>query len=332
MNILERREAFSESLLSWFLEVKEDFPWRRTTDPWAILVSEVMLQQTQVATVIGKGFYTRFMERFPDVQSISTASEQEILKAWEGLGYYRRVRNLQKTAQAIVEHHAGVFPKDYDALLDLPGVGKYTAGAVSSFAFNKAQALVDANVARLFSRLFNFRERVDDSRGMKQLYSWAEELLDQQEPREYNSALMEIGQKVCRNKNPQCMLCPVREFCATDDPETLPIKKEKKATVLVDEHALWCRNTNGDVLMAKKAEKQRREGMWALPLRAVEEVSDCEILSKSTYAITHHKVTLRVYASDEVIAREDEEWITLEQLENAPVPSPFRRVIVGLLG
>jgi len=331
---LARTKGFQEALIQWFEGEKEDYPWRRTTDPWAILVSEVMLQQTQVATVLGKGFYVRFLERFPDVESIADASEQEILRAWEGLGYYRRVRNLQKTAQAVVVQHGGEFPREHAELLDLPGVGKYTAGAVSSFAYHQAQPLVDANVARVFARLFNYRERVDSSAGQKQLWKWAGELLSHDDPAAYNSALMELGQKVCKNKNPQCMLCPVRDFCVAEEPEALPIKKEKKATVLVDEHALWVVNAKGDILLAQEPVKGRREGMWALPKVTESVVDGAEKLYQANYGITHHKVTLRVYLGEEAQLSCDlkKAWVTVKQLDDYPMPSPFRKAVDKLLG
>jgi len=323
-----KHQAFREDLLTWFEREKEDYPWRRTNDPWEILVSEVMLQQTQVATVLGKGFYTSFLERFPDVASIAVANEQEILREWEGLGYYRRVRNLQKTAQAVVEQYGGVFPKQHDELLGLPGVGPYTAAAVSSFAYRLPQALVDANVARLFSRLFDYREQVDSTQGLKQLWSWADELLDREHPSAYNSALMEIGQKVCKNKKPQCMLCPVRSHCKTDDPEQLPMKKPKRATIEVTERCILMIRS-GKILLEQQDKSQRREGMWSLPKR--KGYQEKMYLVKTKYGITNHKVTLYIYKGEKEKALKNEKWIPLEEVEKLPMPSPFRKVLKKLL-
>lgn len=328
MNLERDIASFQEALLSWFAGEKENFPWRQTTDPWAILVSEVMLQQTQVATVLGKGFYVNFLERFPDVKSISKASEQEILKAWEGLGYYRRVRNLQKTAQAVVTEYEGVFPSKHSDIIKLPGIGPYTAGAVASFAFNQAQPIVDANVARLFSRIFNFHELIDSTKGGKQLWSWAEQLLHHNNPREYNSALMELGQKVCKNKNPQCMLCPVRNFCTTDEPEALPKKKPKRKTVEVLEQCIWVIKDN-KILLSQAPNTARREGMWSLPLRDINKKN--KPIYEAKYGITHHKVTLKIYMGHTSEVLENEVWHPLDSLESLPMPSPYRKAVNALL-
>jgi len=210
MNPLDDPSAFQHALTNWFQLEGKKYPWRETTDPWHILISEVMLQQTQVATVLNKNFFTNFIHKFPTPQSIAKASEQEILSAWEGLGYYRRVRNLQKAAIAICDLHAGIFPTDYNEILALPGIGKYTAGAVSSFAYDLPQPIVDANVARIFSRLFDYQQRVDSNQGQKQLWKWAESLLSKKQPRIYNSSLMELGQQVCSNKAPKCNACVIK--------------------------------------------------------------------------------------------------------------------------
>jgi len=327
---------FQEALSNWFLSEGKNYPWRETTDPWHILISEVMLQQTQVSTVLNKNFFTNFITRFPTPTDIAIASEQEILSAWEGLGYYRRVRNLQKAAIAICEVHDSVFPTNYDQILALPGIGKYTAGAVSSFAYNAPQAIVDANVARIFARVFDYQERVDSSAGQKQLWKWAEQLLSEKQPRVYNSALMELGQQVCSNKLPKCDICVIKKFCSTSNPENLPIKKAPKKAVLVDEFALFIINEDKQVLLQQEASTQRRAGMWKLPLREFSQTENLPLLSKSTYAITHHKVTLRVFQADhknvtsapsEVI----EKWHAVDDLAEIPMPSPFRKALNNLL-
>jgi A/G-specific adenine glycosylase len=326
--VLKHKEAFRESLLAWFEEEKEDYPWRRTKDPWAILVSEVMLQQTQVATVLNKGFYDSFLQKFPDVESISKASEQEILKAWEGLGYYRRVRNLQKTAQAVMEKYDGKFPASHKELLALPGIGPYTAGAVGSFAFGLPVELVDANVARLFARIFDYHDFIDDNKGQKQLWSWAEQLLDKERPSAYNSALMELGQKICRSKKPMCVLCPVRTFCKAEHPENLPKKKPKQVTVEVLEQCIWCVK-NGLVLLEQQKMGGRREGLWALPVQSVDNRK--KPVYQAIYGITHHKVDLRVYAENNGQEAENRAWFPISRLDQVPMPSPFRRAVQTLV-
>ena len=329
----QQAQAFQSSLIDWFKEVGKDYPWRQTTDPWHILVSEVMLQQTQVATVLGKGFYTRFLERYPTPASISNAPEQEILSAWEGLGYYRRVRNLQKAAKAICENHEGIFPTQHAEILDLPGIGQYTAGAVASFAYNQSQPLVDANVARIFSRLFDFQERVDSTRGTKQLWQWAGELVSPSQPRLYNSALMELGQQICTNKSPQCGICPVKTCCQTSDPTSLPLKKARKKTVLLDELCMLAIDQkNQTILLHKASDSARRSGMWKLPERQAHELENQPLLLQQNYTITHHKVTLYVYQAPEKIELlEDEAWQPLTSLDALPLPSPFRKALNTLL-
>ena len=336
MNPLEAIQKFQTALTKWFDSEGKTYPWRETTDPWHILISEVMLQQTQVSTVLNKNFFTKFIQKFPTPESIASASEQEILSAWEGLGYYRRVRNLQKAAIAICELHSGSFPTDYDEILALPGIGKYTAGAVSSFAYNLPQPIVDANVARVFSRIFNYQQRVDSSAGQKQLWQWADTLLSHKQPRTYNSALMELGQQICSNKSPQCNICPIKKFCTATSPENLPLKKAAKKSVLVDEFALFCLDDQKRILLQQEASQQRRAGMWKLPLRDHSQTEKLPILSKSSYAITHHKVTLRIFQSDSKNlppAPEEvtEKWHLISELSEIPMPSPFRKALDNLL-
>lgn len=328
--VLTNIEGFQEELLTWYESVKEAYPWRQTKDPWAILVSEVMLQQTQVTTVLNKGFYVRFLKQFPDVYTISKASEQEILKAWEGLGYYRRVRNLQKTAQAVVHSHGGVFPKEYAQILALPGVGPYTAGAVCSFAFDLPVELVDANVARLFSRIFNYHELVDTGKAGKQLWAWAKELLDSKNPADYNSALMELGQKICKNGVPKCMHCPVKAFCSTEEPENLPKKKPRKKIVQLTERCVWLIK-EGKLLLQQQYDGERRAGMWALPLTTCQDLPENDKIYQTSYAITHHKVDLQVFNQPAYLLTDQDQWFEMSQLENTPIPSPFRKVITTLL-
>jgi len=335
---LDHPLKFQTALIKWFQSEGKTYPWRETTDPWHILISEVMLQQTQVSTVLNKKFFTKFITKFPTPASIASAPEQEILSAWEGLGYYRRVRNLQKAAIAICELHDGVFPIDYDEILALPGIGKYTAGAVSSFAYDLPQPIVDANVARVFSRLFDFQQRVDSGAGQKQLWQWAEDLLSHDNPRIYNSALMELGQQTCTNKSPQCGICVLKAFCSTTSPEGLPLKKAAKKTVLVDEFAIFSVDEKKRILLQQESSEQRRAGMWKLPLRDHSETENLPLLSKSTYAITHHKVTLRVFqcASEKSSLSVTpkgviQKWHLISELAEIPMPSPFRKVLDNLL-
>ena len=361
------------------------YPWRLTHDPWAVLVSEVMLQQTQIKTVLGAdtyqqilsapsalnlcpphahylvsddasaisnqpaphhfpefsdtdskpGHYHRFMSLFPTPKALARASEQEVLKAWEGLGYYRRARNLHATAKAITDHHGGVFPRDYDSILSLPGIGRYTAGAVASFAFNAPYPIVDANVARVFSRVFDYRERIDTSAGQRQLWQWAEKLLDHNAPRSYNSAIMELGQSHCSNASPNCHDCPIVSFCQTETPESLPIKKASAKTTKTQEFAIFCLSDDKkSILLEQKQAGQRREGMWTLPRRKYREVFKLQHRIKTTYSITRYSVTLSVFDANKIPSElsQNEQWFPLDKIDQVPMPSPDRRVLNKLIG
>lgn len=336
---LQHKRAFQNALAKWFGKEGKNYPWRETTDPWAILVSEIMLQQTQISAVLGGnedgkgGHYLRFMALYPSPQDMAEATEQEVLKAWEGLGYYRRARNLHAAAKAITRDYHGRFPESFEQIRSLPGIGPYTAGAVASFAHNEPQPIVDANVARVFSRLFNFQERVDTTNGNKQLWQWAQELLSEKSPRIHNSALMELGQSYCSNQSPDCAQCPISQFCQCSDPTPLPLKKPSKKTTLVDEFAVFSQDSHGRVLLQLQKQGERREGMWHIPRRDHHETLDLALSLKTNYAITRYQVTLRIYAShpDQTSVLEHEAWHSLDQLEDLPMPSPDRRALSSLL-
>jgi A/G-specific adenine glycosylase len=331
---MKGRVAFREALAGWFEKNGRDYPWRRTREPYAILISEVMLQQTQIATVLGRGFYTRFLETFPDVESLAAAEDEQLLKAWEGLGYYRRVRMLRETARAVIAEHGGKFPLEMEVLVKLPGVGRYTAGALRAFASDAPAAVVDGNVARVLSRVMDFSAPVDDTAGQKQMWEWAEALADPERPRIYNSALMELGQKICRPGVPDCLGCPVASFCKTREPELLPVKRQKTSITAVDEHALWLRDKNGRLLLHREGGK-RREGLWKLPTRGAAEVSPLPLLAEHRYTITRYRVTLRVHDGTRLGKNfrpaEGEIWQDADAVLALAMPSPFRRVIERLL-
>jgi A/G-specific adenine glycosylase len=327
----ETGRGFRAALIAWFRREGRDYPWRRTHDPYAVLVSEVMLQQTQIATVLGRGYYARWMERFPEVKTLAAAREEEILKAWEGLGYYSRARNLQRAARAVVELHGGIFPDTLADIAALPGVGRYTAGAVLSFAFNRPAPIVDGNVARVLARLFHFTDPINAPSGQRALWQWAGTLLDAKHPREYNSALMELGQRLCTPRRPLCGDCPVRTQCASAGAaaEKLPVKKPARATVFVEEHVIWCVNRKR-LLMVQETGRRRR-GLWHLPLRTAGECAALPLLHNTQYSITHHRVTLRAYQEPQAEPREGESWQPLALLDTLAMPGPLRRVVESLL-
>ncbi|HEY1908255.1 MAG TPA: A/G-specific adenine glycosylase, partial [Myxococcaceae bacterium] len=206
-----RAAELRAALLRWYDAQARDLPWRRTRDPYRIWVSEVMLQQTQVSVVLP--YWTAFLARFPDLDSLARASLDDVLAAWRGLGYYARARNLHRAAVAVVERHAGGLPDDVDALRALPGFGRYTVGAVASIAFGKEVPLVDGNVARVLARLAGLEGPTGDAGREKQLWALAEALVQGERPGDWNQALMELGATVCRQEQPTCLLCPVRAHC-----------------------------------------------------------------------------------------------------------------------
>lgn len=328
--------AFRTALLRWFREQGQDHPWRQTSDPYAIMISEVMLQQTTVAAVRKNRRFERFLATFPDLETLAAAKETDLLKAWEGLGYYNRVRNLQKAARAVLSDHKGSFPSEPEALAKLPGLGRYTAGAIATFAFEKPVPIVDANIARVLARLFDDATPIDSTAGQNLLWERAATLVDPNNPRAFNSAIMELGQTVCPAREPSCLLCPVQNFCQSKTPAALPVKKPKRATIAVDEHVLFCRKPDGSILLMC-GDGSRRKGMWHLPERTSEQVSDLPLLATHKYGITHHRVTLHIHACEpSQIPKTDENtskeaFHPASDLVQLPMPSPYRKALESLL-
>lgn len=323
----------ARDLVAWFHKHGRDLPWRRTTDPYAILVSEVMLQQTQITTVLERGYYTRWLERFPDISTLAAADEKEVLQAWEGLGYYRRARNLQALARIILEQHGGVFPRDLETLRSLPGIGPYTTGALASFAFDLPAPLVDGNVARVLSRLDDDATPVDSTAGQKRLWQRAEELVRATtSPRALNSALMELGQTHCRPGAPHCIQCPVKRHCRATEPASLPVKGPRQTLTEVVERVIFHQETGAVLLQQERG--TRRTGLWKLPpLPEAEHAAPPPVLLKSRYSITRYKVTLWVHRSPNQSAprTDGQHLIPLGDLPTTPMPSPYRRALQSLL-
>lgn len=334
ISALEDASGFRSALGRWFGKHGKDYPWRRTREPYEVLVSEVMLQQTQIATVLGRGYYTGFLRVFPDVHALAKADDATLLKAWEGLGYYRRARMLRETARAVIDRHGGRFPEELEELLKLPGIGRYTAGALRAFAFQQPAVLVDGNVARVLARVMDFLEPVDETRGLKRIWEWAEVLADTKKPAVHHAALMELGQTLCRPGAPDCLNCPVSCFCKTRDPVALPVKARKAAVTAVDEHALWLRDRNGRLLLHHEAGK-RRTGLWKLPVRPADEVSPLPVLAVHRYSITRYRVTLKVHdaahAEPPIHLAEGDAWVSAEEIPALAMAAPFRKVVERLL-
>lgn len=322
-------DSWQGALVSWFLREGRDYPWRRTTDPWAILVSEIMLQQTTIPTVLAR--YEAWLAQFPTPAALAAATEEEALRSWEGLGYYRRVRALQAAARAVTEEHGGVFPTEESAIRALPGIGDYTVGAVLSFAYNRPAPLVDANVSRVFARLFNDATPVDSPAGRKRHWAWAAEHVHRTNPRAYNSALMELGQRLCTTGQPDCLLCPIRPWCRAENPAELPVKLPKKEVTATEHWDIWLLTEQG-LLMEKQRAGNRHEGMYRLPRRSREEVAALPHLCDRKYSVTRYKVTQHLYrAAADTAPRAGEEFIPLKKLPAVPMASPDRKLVDRLL-
>ena len=319
----------AQALVEWFAEQGRSYPWRRTVDPWAILVSEVMLQQTTIPTVLAR--YEEWMRRYPTPAALAAATEEEALRSWEGLGYYRRVRSLQAAARAIVHEHGGRFPEDEAAIRALPGIGEYTVGALLSFAWNRPAPLVDANVSRVFARVFNDATPIDSPAGRKKHWEWAAQLVHPTEPRAYNSALMELGQTLCTPGQPDCLLCPIRRWCRAERPEELPVKLPKKQVATLEHWDVWCLSERG-LLLEKQGEQGRHAGLYRLPRRDKEEVAALPLICHQKYSVTRYKVTRHLHrAPADWPPRGQEEFVPLSALADTPMASPDRKIALRLL-
>jgi A/G-specific adenine glycosylase len=327
----EADASLAADLVTWFRVHGRDYPWRRTRDPYAILISEVMLQQTQISTVLDRGYYAGWLERFPNFETLAAASEAEILVAWEGLGYYRRARNLHRLAQTVMREHDGRFPADPGAIRSLPGIGPYTAGAIASFAFGLAEPIVDGNVARVLARVDNNSTPVDSTGGSKRLWERAAALVRAgNDPRSLNSALMELGQTICKTGKPLCEACPVSQHCRATAPAELPVKSKSTKLTAVTERVFFHESPAGVLL--ERETGTRRTGLWKLPaLPAGERMPP--VLLKSTYGITRYKVTLWVHEAPLVDGEwpRTHEWFPREALAETAMPSPYRRALNSLL-
>jgi A/G-specific adenine glycosylase len=325
--------AYQESLSGWFRSRGRDYPWRRTSDPYAILVSEAMLQQTRIATVLDRGYYTRWMAAFPGWRELAAAREEEVLKQWEGLGYYNRARNLQKSAVVVTRDHGGELPQSLEAILALPGVGRYTAGAVMSFAFNRRAPIVDGNVSRVFSRLFACPVPVDTTEGLRLAWARAEALTPHREPRAYNSAVMELGQRICTRTSPDCPACPVARHCRAREQgreAEFPVKKGGKKVSAHEERVILAIR-EGNVLLCPESGSRRR-GLWRLPEISDEASADLEEVLRFGYAITRYRVTLRVFLASvgppDACGGAGSGWFALScEAGLPPLGSPYRKAI-----
>ena len=302
--ILTALSALRPRLLEWYAQNRRDLPWRRTREPWHIWVSEVMCQQTRVASVIP--YFERFMARFPTPAALAESPLDDLLTLWAGLGYYSRARNLHKGATQVVERHGGRIPNDPKAFLALAGVGRYTAGAVMSIAFDRAEPVVDGNVVRVFSRLLCIEEDPRTTAVQAALWRSAAALVEGPTPGDLNQSIMELGALVCSPKSPSCLLCPVRQGCLAFErgvAADLPIKPKRKARPVTRFVAGLARDESGAIWMAKRAGEGLLGGLWELPaveapgdLSALELVAG-EVLAEVTHGFTHRLWEIEVRAA-----------------------------------
>jgi A/G-specific adenine glycosylase len=337
--------ALRAALVEWYRAHKRDLPWRRTRDPYAIWISEAMLQQTRVETVAA--YWTRFVARFPTLAALAAAGEDEVLAAWSGLGYYRRARALHQAARAIVEHHGGEFPREPELVRELPGVGPYTAGAVLSIAFDRPEPLVDGNVARVFCRLFAI-DAEPHSRALREtLWDLARDCV----PRDggagdWNQALMELGATICAPKEPRCLVCPSRELCrafASGRTETLPRRERRRAPIEVELEVLRVARDrrDGGMLFERRPDRGRMSGMWQLPSIEVRSSSGlfprsyaCELeprerLGEVRHTITHHRIraVVRDARTSKRALPAQFAWFRRAELELLPLTGMTKKIL-----
>ena len=343
------------ALTNWYLVYQRDLPWRKVSDPYAIWVSEVMLQQTQVATVLP--YYREFLKRFPSLQRLSWAKLQDVLKAWEGMGYYARARNLHKAAGIVLNQHNGVIPQSWQDFRKLPGVGDYIAAAVLSIAFDQPHPVVDGNVKRVLSRLFILKEPVNHSSSNKTFQPVAAELLDIHKPGIYNQAIMELGAIVCKPSLPQCRICPVDPWCRafqTGRISEFPRKLKKLATPQY-QIAVGVVFKKDRILITRRKPEGLLGGLWEFPggkiqkreqaeaacIREIKEEVNLAVtidahLCRIKHAYTHFKIQMEVFCCSYVSGRVklrgpvDHRWIRFDQLEAYPLPKANHKFLSQL--
>lgn len=335
-----------ETLLNWYVQNRRDLPWRNHPSPYQVWISEVILQQTRVSQ--GLDYYLRFIEKWPDVKALAQASEKEVLKMWQGLGYYSRARNLHQCAKQVVTQFGGSFPADYERLKQLKGVGDYTAAAIASIAFNLPCAVVDGNVYRFLSRLFDINTPINNNEGQKLFAQLADELLNREQPSLHNQAMMEFGALQCTPKNPNCLLCPLQAQCLAFERQTVmqrPVKLAKtKVTTQYLNYLVFRLEDN--ICLRKRSGKGIWHNLYDFPCiesnnpMSVAEVLDSEefrqlignvsfMVSKTSPTFTH-KLTHRTLIAQFIEIKLSHEWPPIEtkdiilarerDMENYPIP------------
>ncbi len=353
---MRNKEEIQHALLAWYENEKRDLPWRKTSDPYRIWISEVMLQQTQVETV--KGYYERFLKTYPTVDTLALGDDDTLMKLWEGLGYYSRARNLKRAAYLLHTEYGGIMPTELGEIRKLPGIGPYTAGAVLSIAYGKAVPAVDGNVIRVYSRLFSVLEPVDTKEAKETINQIADALVHNGDPGSYNQALMELGAMVCTPRNPKCDTCPVSHCCMALESgiqAELPRKLPKKAKKEMDVYAMVVRK-EAEFLVVRRQSGGLLEGLWSLPSveidrhkeKAVDMKSHCldylkdnfdmdavfsEELGKASHVFTHIKWHIHVLAfewvSGEIPAFPESMWIKASEIGTYAFPTAYKKALRG---
>lgn len=318
-------QQFRSALLAWFRIHQRDLPWRRTRDPYSIWVSEIMLQQTRVSAVIP--YYERFLARFPDFQALAEASEHDLLAHWAGLGYYYRARNMQKASQRMCV--SGAFPSTHEEVLGLPGIGDYTAAAVLSIAFDQPHAVLDGNVLRVLSRLFGDSTDIASGLGRRHFSALAGQLLDQQNPGSFNQAMMELGATLCTPKKPQCLLCPVTNFCqarAIGAQHCLPVKSAKLKSVPEERCVFWIEDGDCVLVWQRSPDSRLMPGFWELPETAqLPQAVPIRKLGAFRHAITHHDYRFEIWSAQPPLDLAECRWMALRALPDAPVSTVLKK-------
>jgi A/G-specific adenine glycosylase len=345
--------AFRRKLLTWYAAHRRDLPWRITgdqiADPYHVLLSEVMAQQTQVATVIP--YYHRFLERFPTLASLADADEQVLLRLWQGLGYYSRARNLRAAARRVMSDFAGDIPQTVDELQTLPGVGRYTAGAIASIAFGQRAPVLDGNVIRVLCRLDKIKTDPRQPKTLAALWNRAEEILPRRHVGDFNSAMMELGALICTPRSPKCDRCPVRAHCqakAANEQDRIPLVRKRKPNP-VERRWTFCIEAQGKWLIERRPAKGRWAGMWQFVTVTLEEgeptakdvqratgakVSRPKHLGQITHTLTHRRYEFEAYRCAAIAASPQADgraWVTPADLNVYPLPRPHV-LIAAMLG
>ncbi len=322
-----RIRQFRSSLLTWFETARRDLPWRRSNDPYRVWVSEIMLQQTRVTAAIP--YYERFLESFPSVEALAEAPEADLLANWAGLGYYHRARNMQQAARAIQD--AGGFPNTHEAILELAGVGGYTAAAIASISFGLPHAVLDGNVFRVLSRVANNSTDIASSAGRKVFSALADAMLDRERPGDFNQAMMELGATLCLPRNPQCLVCPVSALCqarAAGTQDRLPVKKKPQKSVYEERSLYWITRGREVLLWQRPAESKLMPGFWELPeAEQVPQTGSGVEKGSFRHGITFHNYLFRVVAAPVPLQLGICQWIDRHQMAKLPLSTVARKAL-----